>query len=168
MQYENICYKTCCSMKQLLQRAITGLCSYQKSKTIYPAIFFLLKTYLSRRDSSNTNLLMGLSGYETYLTATKLAQPGLLRTPQPGTKCQVIRPHPGHTLPLLSASNLKHSQHLKYISSRETMLTNILSVGKKGTRPASFQWSVATEQGEMAVNRSIGSSAPISEGTSSQ
>ena len=35
---------------------------------------------------------------------------------------------------------------------------NILSVGDKGTRPTSFQWSVGTEEGEMTKNFSIESS----------
>jgi len=48
------------------------------------------------------------------------------------------------------------------------MLINILSVGVKGTWPTSFQLSVGTGKGEMAVNLSIGISAPICEGNSSQ
>lgn len=71
-------FKTSRYAKRLLPKPVSGLCSYQKSKTFYPATFFLLKTYSSGRDSSNTNLLMGLSSQDTYLTATKPAQPGLL------------------------------------------------------------------------------------------
>jgi len=48
------------------------------------------------------------------------------------------------------------------------MFINILSVGVKGTWPTSFQWSVGRGQGEMAINVSVGGSAPICEGTSSQ
>ena len=48
------------------------------------------------------------------------------------------------------------------------MFINILSVGIKETRPTSFQQSVWTGQGEMAINWSMGSSAPICKGTSSQ
>ena len=36
---------------------------------------------------------------------------------------------------------------------------NIWSVGVKGTWPISFQWSVGTRQGEMAINWSIGTSS---------
>jgi len=46
------------------------------------------------------------------------------------------------------------------------MFINILSVGDKGTWPTFFQWSVGTGQGEMAINWSVGSSAPVCEGTS--
>jgi len=45
---------------------------------------------------------------------------------------------------------------------------NILSVGVKGTWPTSFQQSAGTGQGETAINWSIGSFAPICEGTSAQ
>ena len=38
------------------------------------------------------------------------------------------------------------------------MFINILNVGVKGTWPTSFQQSVGTGQGEMAINCSIGSS----------
>ena len=48
------------------------------------------------------------------------------------------------------------------------MLINILSVGVKGTWPTFFQQSVETGQGEIAINWSAESSAPICEGTSSQ
>lgn len=48
------------------------------------------------------------------------------------------------------------------------MFINILCVGVKETWPTSFQQSVETGQGEMAINWSIGISAPICEGTSSQ
>jgi len=48
------------------------------------------------------------------------------------------------------------------------MFINVLSVGVKGTWPASFQQSVGTGPGETAINWNIGSSAPICEGTSSQ
>ena len=37
--------------------------------------------------------------------------------------------------------------------------------GVKGTWPTSFQQSGGTEQGEMAINLSIGSSTPICDGT---
>jgi len=47
------------------------------------------------------------------------------------------------------------------------MFINI-SVGVKGTWLTSFQWSVGTEKGEMAIKQNIGSSALICEGTSSQ
>jgi len=42
-----------------------------------------------------------------------------------------------------------------------------VEAGDKGTWPSSFQRSVGTGQGEMAINRSIGSFAPICKGTSS-
>jgi len=48
------------------------------------------------------------------------------------------------------------------------MFINILSVGVEGTWPSSFQWSVGTEQGEAAINWSIGSSTPICKGISLQ
>jgi len=46
------------------------------------------------------------------------------------------------------------------------MLISILNVGVKRTWPTSFQQSAGTEQGEIAINVSIGSSTPICEGTS--
>ena len=48
------------------------------------------------------------------------------------------------------------------------MVINILSVRVKETWPTSFQWSVGIGQGEKAIKWSIGSSAPICEGTSSK
>ena len=48
------------------------------------------------------------------------------------------------------------------------LFLSILTVGVKKTWPASFQPSVGTVQGEMAINWSIGSSAPIWKRTSSQ
>ena len=49
-----------------------------------------------------------------------------------------------------------------------SMFINALSMRDKGTWPTSFQWSVGTGHGGMPINRSIGSSAPICKGTSSQ
>lgn len=43
--------------KRLLTRAVSGLCSHQKFKPTHSATFFLLKTYLSGRETINANLL---------------------------------------------------------------------------------------------------------------
>jgi len=58
----------------------------------------------------------------------------------------------------------------QFYCTKHPALQMLLAVeaGDKGTWPTSFQWSVGTGQGEMAINLSIGISSPICEGTSSE